>query len=45
MNRQAVPPASLVSHLRTARRIVVLTGAGMSGLLEAVWLEAMMRPA
>jgi NAD-dependent deacetylase len=30
MNRQAVPPASLVSHLGTARRIVVLTGAGMS---------------
>lgn len=26
----AVPPASLVSHLRTARRIVVLTGAGTS---------------
>jgi NAD-dependent deacetylase len=30
MNHQAVPPASLVSHLRTARHIVVLSGAGMS---------------
>ncbi|MDM0053790.1 NAD-dependent deacylase [Variovorax sp. J22R115] len=30
MSFNAVPPASLVSSLRTARRIVVLSGAGMS---------------